>query len=144
MYFYKWKMVHKKALNKHMTPTEYIKESARTESKKDFPTFSPDLYMQILHGTMGIVTESGELLDSIKKHLFYGKQLDIVNISEEIGDILWYIALLCRVFNLTFEELMETNIEKLKIRFPEKFTEERANNRDLEKERTLLEEFSLQ
>ena len=49
---------------------------------------------RLIHGMVGISTESGELLDALKKHLMYGKSLDLVNIKEEVGDVLWYCALI--------------------------------------------------
>lgn len=49
---------------------------------------------RILHGIIGVVTELGEAIDALKKSLYYGKELDIVNLKEEIGDILWYLSIL--------------------------------------------------
>ena len=95
--------------------------------------------IRLLHGGMGISTEAGELLDALKKHIFYGKKLDYVNISEELGDILYYISICMNVLGISFEEVMEKNIEKLKARYPEKFTEDKAINRDLDTERKILE-----
>lgn len=92
-----------------------------------------------IHGIIGIATESGELVESVIKSLVNGKEIDRVNLSEEIGDVLWYVALLCNTFGLSIENIMQQNIDKLKLRFPEKFTEEKANDRDLELERQLLE-----
>ena len=46
---------------------------------------------------------------------------------------------LCKVWNINFEECLDLNINKLKIRFPDKFTEENALNRDLASERKELE-----
>lgn len=46
----------------------------------------------LLHMKMGIVTELAELVDAYKKNLAYGKELDLVNIGEEIADVFWYIA----------------------------------------------------
>jgi NTP pyrophosphatase (non-canonical NTP hydrolase) len=116
-----------------MNIKQYIKESSRT---------CPDLgYREKnnLHMVLGISTESGELLDTFKKNLAYRKNLDWVNIEEEIGDIMWYISNFCRINNLDFENILDKNIEKLKIRYPEKFTEEKALNRNLDAERTKLE-----
>jgi len=48
--------------------------------------------LNLLHAAMGICTESGEFFDPIKKHLMYGKPLDEENMREELGDLLWYIA----------------------------------------------------
>ena len=42
---------------------------------------------------------------------------------------------LCKEWNINFEECLDLNINKLKIRFPDKFTEENALNRDLVSER---------
>lgn len=92
-----------------------------------------------IHGIIGIATESGELIESVIKSLVNNKEIDRVNLSEEIGDVLWYVALLCNTFGFSIENIMQQNIDKLKLRFPEKFTEENANVRNLESERQLLE-----
>lgn len=99
---------------------------------------NPDT-IRLLHGAMGLCTESAELLDMLKKHIFYGKPLDLVNAKEEIGDSSWYMGLIIDVLQTTFDEVLTVNINKLKLRYPEKFTEFHAENRDLEAERNLLE-----
>lgn len=96
--------------------------------------------VDLLHASMGLVTEAGEFQDMLKKHVFYGRELDEVNLKEEIGDVLWYCAIALNALESDFESVMQTNIDKLKARFPEKFTEEKANNRDLDKEREILED----
>jgi len=95
--------------------------------------------LKILHGAIGLSTESGEILDCIKKHLFYGKPLDLVNLKEELGDIFWYCALLAGELGITFDEVQDVNIQKLRARFPNKFNEYDATHRDIEKERYILE-----
>lgn len=92
-----------------------------------------------LHMILGMQTEAAELSDVFKKHLAYGKDIDWVNIKEEIGDLMWYIANFCNLNDIDLEEVMETNINKLRARFPKKFTQENALNRDLETERKILE-----
>ena len=47
----------------------------------------------IKHASCGLVTEVAELVDSFKRHWFYGTELDLVNIKEEVGDVLWYLAI---------------------------------------------------
>lgn len=86
-------------------------------------------YPNLIHAAFGINTESGELTDTLKKTIIYGKELDVVNIKEECGDLLWYIALALSVLGYTLEDVMEENIEKLRIRYPEKFTESDAIER---------------
>jgi len=94
---------------------------------------------RILHGMIGAATEVGELQDAVKKHLIYAKPLDMVNVMEECGDILWYVSLTLHAAGFTIGECMDRNIEKLRARFPDKFTSELANNRDLSAERAALE-----
>lgn len=119
-----------------MTTTMDIK-SYKKESERTLIDKGHDL--NLLHAAMGISTESGELMDAFKRKIFYGKDLDVVNVKEEIGDLMWYVAILLRELDLDFEDLLQTNIDKLKARYPEKFTEENALNRDLDKERQILE-----
>jgi NTP pyrophosphatase (non-canonical NTP hydrolase) len=95
--------------------------------------------IDLLHAALGMQTESAEFSDMLKKSIFYGKPLDEVNLLEELGDQLWYISLALRALNSSFEEVMAKNIEKLKARYPHKFTEDKALNRDLDKEREILE-----
>jgi len=94
---------------------------------------------RLMHSAMGMVTESAEIMDQLKKVTMYGKQLDKVNLEEEIGDLAWYVALMVDELGLDFESILDKNIAKLKARYGEKFTETAALNRNLEKERTILE-----
>lgn len=122
--------------------TNYIKDAIKTESR-DFVSILDrldSLYkLRVLHATMGLSTEAGELLDAMKKYIFYGKSLDIVNLQEELGDIFWYAAILADACQFTFEDTMEKNIAKLKARYPNKFTEKDAVIRNLDEERRILE-----
>lgn len=170
--------------------------------------------LNLVHSAAGVFTELGEIVDNFKKHIFYGKELDLVNLKEEIGDVAWYIAIpfreiksinidyvlkslkeyklekdnklktefqlwqlikdissfiiqytdnmdylinskdekvcyfvhgfkflesLCEYFDINFEDVLETNINKLKVRYPDKFSEFNALNRDLQEERKVLE-----
>ena len=112
----------------------YIKEAIRTKSDK-FETPPADL----VHGILGISTEAGELMDHLKKIMFYGNVVDLVNIKEELGDLFWYVALICSIYGWSFEEIQELNIGKLRKRYPEEFTSEASENRDLDGERKVLE-----
>lgn len=101
--------------------------------------------LRLLHAAMGICTEGGELVDQLKKHIFYGAPLDRVNLFEEAGDCSWYLRVLADELadlargKCSFEEMIDRNIAKLKVRYPEKFTEEAARNRNLAAERKVLE-----
>jgi NTP pyrophosphatase (non-canonical NTP hydrolase) len=116
-----------------MKLNDYAKWTANTCAELD--TRKED----ITHMLLGIITETGELADIFKKSLAYGKEIDWVNVEEELGDIMFYLASFCRINNLDFEKIINTNVLKLESRYPEKFTEYHALNRDLEKEREILE-----
>lgn len=93
----------------------------------------------ILHGLIGVLTEATELAEHLQVVLAGESELDSVNVKEEIADCMWYMAILADTMGFTFEEVQATNISKLKARYPEKFTEEKAVNRDLDTERKILE-----
>lgn len=115
-----------------MTPNEYQKACERTT-----PTYQQDLAIEqrasrnvgLIHALLGMCSESGEFADSLKKHIIYNQPLDFLNLKEEVGDKLWYLSLACTYLRITLEEVMQSNIDKLKLRYPEKFTEEHATKR---------------
>ena len=117
-----------------MNNNQFIKDALRTESL----TYNP-IDPRIDHAITGLVTESSEMADAIKKAKFYGKELDVTNLKEESGDILWYLALLFDAIGTTFEAEQERVINKLKVRYPDKFTKAEALERDLTSEREVLE-----
>ncbi len=126
-----------------MQSRDYINDAIVTESR-DFEgmngRLNDDGVKRLLHAGIGLSTEAGEFLDALKKHIFYGKDLDRVNLKEEIGDMFWYLAIACDELGVDFEPLMETNIKKLKARYGDKFTEAAAQKRDLAREREILEQ----
>lgn len=106
-----------------MNTTEYLTLTDRTcKHLAEGQHIDTNMY-DLLHATLGISGEAGELLDAVKKTFIYNKPLDVVNAKEELGDLLWYIALACRTLNVTFEEIMQMNIDKLSKRYPEKYTD---------------------
>lgn len=85
-----------------------------------------------LHAMLGLVTELAELNAALRTK-------NPVKIADELGDLFWYIALLCRANAIDPEVVMAANIAKLKARFPDKFTSEAANLRDEGFEKTILQ-----
>lgn len=83
----------------------------------------------ILNGVLGLTGESGEFADVIKKWIFHEKPLDMDHAKKELGDVLWYVAMICESFNWSMEEIMSLNIDKLIARYPEGFDTDKANNR---------------
>ena len=92
-----------------------------------------------LHMTLGLVTEAAEIADVFKKKLAYGKEVDEINVKEELGDLMFYVVNTCNINGWDLRDILQTNINKLKIRYPEKFTNEAALNRDTVAERVELE-----
>ncbi len=172
------------------------------------------------HALLGLMSEQGELADTLKRHAIYGTPLDQVNIDVELGDWAWYLVLLSRAFSVDYAldvdeklfsiwdahghilvsvtanpslwdeapvlgyaavtallqiptaslddlrrgdsesllqawigwlaavralskrpytEILQMNIDKLRLRFPDKFTQEAAVNRDVDAERRQAE-----
>lgn len=96
---------------------------------------------RIFHVITGIITEAAELAEAMQLHL-EGDELDLVNVSEEIGDIAWYgFGIFPDASEIPPGQILDTNIGKLVNRYPEKFDEYLAQqeNRDLDGEREILE-----
>nr|WP_253256408.1 nucleoside triphosphate pyrophosphohydrolase family protein [Moorella sp. E306M] len=78
---------------------------------------------------MGLAGETGEVVDYLKKVCFHGHPLDKNKLAEELGDLLWYIATIANTADLYLDRIADRNIEKLKKRYPEGFSEERSRER---------------
>lgn len=125
-----------------MKSKEYIANAKKTESV-DYDAIAQRLgqksMMRVLHSALGLSTEAGEILDAVKKHVYYGKELDKVNLFEEVGDLFWYLAIMADELGFDFEAAMKKNNEKLEARYGKAFSSEKAIKRDLETEREILE-----
>ncbi|HXB10640.1 MAG TPA: nucleoside triphosphate pyrophosphohydrolase family protein [Bacteroidia bacterium] len=95
-------------------------------------------FIELLHAQLGMTTEVGEFTDALKRFLFYGRAIDRINVIEELGDLVWYIGLAIHAVDTTWGEVFTVNISKLKARYPKRFETDDALNRDLEKEREVL------
>jgi NTP pyrophosphatase (non-canonical NTP hydrolase) len=85
---------------------------------------------RMIQAVFGLVGETGELTDAIKKHLFHGHDLSRLYASKELGDILWYVAELCTILELPLAEVAAGNIRKLKARYPDGFSYMRSIERE--------------
>ena len=117
-----------------MTPQQIpLDGSYQEEAVKTLSMVQPEMPLNELHAIMGLCTEVGELQDAYKR-MFYGKRPDRDNLIEEMGDIEWYLALLREELGVTQEEVQQRNIAKLRARYGDRFTSEKALNRDTEAE----------
>lgn len=123
--------------------TRFVVDAMRTESSMFHSLIGSNgieySHERLLHAALGMQTETAEFSDAIKKSLFYGKPLDVVNLKEELGDLFWYVAIAIDELDTSIDAEMDRVIAKLKLRYPEKFSSENALNRNLDAERALLE-----
>ena len=96
---------------------DYESFIARLEDlkKEDFPT------ERLLTAAVGMSAEAGEFTEVIKKMIFQGKPVNeenLFHLKRELGDIMWYVAQACMGLNVSFNEIVEMNVEKLQARYP--------------------------
>ena len=137
---------HSKDLNSNMTIdlNKYVEFVNTTTSKpsKEFPEFADrlnDLKIQgfpterLLTAAVGMSAEAGEFTEIVKKIVFQGKpvnQENLFHLKRELGDIMWYVSQACLGLDISLEEVIQMNFEKLSARYPEgAFSIERSENR---------------
>lgn len=76
---------------------------------------------------LGLGGETGEVLEIIKKARRDIMVVDKQHLKEELGDVLWYVANLCNVYGLSMQEVLDSNIAKLEVRYGERENEKQCN-----------------
>lgn len=110
------------------------------ESFAGIPGDAPsDLNTRLFHGIFGLFTESTELMEALQKAELTG-EWDIPNLKEELGDQAWYQAILVDELMGDMDKIQEVVIAKLCKRYPEKYSDQAAIERDLVAERKILEQ----
>ena len=87
---------------------------------------------RVLTSAIGMMAESGEFTELLKKMVFQGKEFndDVrFHMKRELGDILWYWIQGCIALGYTPDEVMDENIKKLEARYPNGFEVVRSENR---------------
>lgn len=87
-----------------------------------------DKEKEILTWGLGLVGEAGDAAGCIKK-TFSHKNDQTAGIRENIGDTLWYAAMICNFFDWHLDEILEENIKKLRKRYPRGFTKKNAKRK---------------
>ena len=121
-----------------MVGNEYQKLASRTNdglaSKrlqhklKEYEDWMVDLG-GVMNACLGLAGEVGELNDMIKKWVFHEKELDEIHLKKELGDVTWYVAMMCQSMGWELDDVLQMNIDKLIARYPEGFDVDKANNR---------------
>ena len=107
-----------------------IMVKALLKSGKDIQASLTVSEANLVHLALGIAGEAGEVLDAIKKAAIYNKPLDRGNIIEELGDLEFYMEGLRQAIGVTREEVIDTNVQKLSVRYASgKYSDEQAQER---------------
>lgn len=105
--------------------------TANEYQKKAMQTLNPELSKRdvLINGVMGLCGEAGECIDLVKKHLHQGHALDTKAMAKELGDVAWYLAETAYALDLSLEDILRGNLDKLKNRYPKGFDSDRSINR---------------
>ncbi len=109
-----------------MNMNEYQELSKITE--KDYDPSEP--HMRLISHTLGVAGEAGEMANYVKKGIFHEHGIDREKIKDELGDILWYVALIAEASSIQLEDVALNNVAKLKRRYPEGFSVDKSINRE--------------
>ena len=105
-------------------------DAVTSDPSKDFKSFIESLHNLDREGSninrlttaaVGISAEGGEFMEIVKKMVFQGKPWNADNREHliiELGDVLWYVAQACMALEVSFDDVVATNVEKLKKRYP--------------------------
>lgn len=105
-----------------MTFSEYQEEARRTQ-RTDLP-----LWAMREHALYGLSSEVGEVLGMHQK-VHQGHPLDETALRLEIGDCYWFLAELCDTYGWDMDEIAIANIQKLRVRYKDRFTPEESRAR---------------
>ena len=105
-------------------------DGVTSDSSKDYKSFLDSIeyldgegsnILRLLTAAVGISAEGGEFMEIVKKMVFQGKPWNHDNREHliiELGDVMWYVMQACAALNVTLDEVIEGNVEKLKKRYP--------------------------
>lgn len=106
-------------------------DAVTSDASKDFVALSDRMVEldgkganieRLLTAGVGINAEGGEFLEIIKKMVFQGKPWNQDNKDHliiELGDLMWYVAQACMALEVSFDEVITKNVQKLAKRYPE-------------------------
>jgi NTP pyrophosphatase (non-canonical NTP hydrolase) len=125
-------------LNKYV---EFVNTTTSSPSKEHTPFIDRLLELRengfpterLLTAAVGMSAEAGEFTEVVKKIIFQGKPVteeNLFHLKRELGDIMWYVSQACIGLDISIEEVIQMNFDKLSARYPEgAFSIERSENR---------------
>ena len=105
-------------------------DGVTSDSSKDYKSFLDSIeyldgegsnVQRLLTAAVGISAEGGEFMEIVKKMVFQGKPWDEHNLKHliiELGDVMWYVMQACKALDVSIEEVVAGNVDKLKKRYP--------------------------
>ena len=109
---------------------EKFVDAVTSDSSKDFVYLADRLVEldrkganieRLTTAAVGMSAESGEFLEIVKKMVFQGKPWTSDNREHliiELGDVMWYVAQACMALEVSFDDVIATNVMKLEKRYP--------------------------
>ena len=77
---------------------------------------------RLLTAAVGATAEAGEFTEIVKKIIFQGKPVNednMFHLKRELGDIMWYVAQACMALDISIDDIIAMNVEKLSARYPD-------------------------
>lgn len=112
-----------------MTEYEHMVKSLAKSGEDIVKELTPS-QAHLLHMAVGIAGEAGELLDAIKKHVIYNRDIDLENVIEELGDLEFYMEGLRQGVDVNRDETLRHNFNKLYTRYASgQYSNEQAQER---------------
>ena len=98
-----------------MTLDEYQRSALRTLNA----SLSAD--ERLLDAAAGLAEEAGEVLGLVRKRIFQQRESSVERFTEELGDVLWCLAVTADALGISLDSLARANVEKLARRHPDGF-----------------------
>lgn len=105
-------------------------DAVTSDESKDFVAFSDRVVSldekganieRLLTGAVGINSEGGEIMEIVKKLMFQGKPWNdetVYHLKRELGDVMWYVTQCLIALDVSMDEIVAMNVEKLEKRYP--------------------------
>jgi len=113
-------------------PKKYVDfvDAVTSKESQDYSHFTARLFQleregfptqRLLTAAVGMSAEAGEFTEVVKKIIFQGKPVNednLFHLKRELGDIMWYVAQACIGLDISIDEVIEMNVDKLMARYP--------------------------
>lgn len=105
-----------------MNANRYMKACLQTADRSDLERLR-------LECALGLCCEAGRLARQISQNFLYGHKQDKCYMIDKLGDMAWYLAVLCDAIGSDLDMIMEENLKKLEQRYPDGFDSEKSIHR---------------